>query len=81
MGVEQTNDDSVRFRCDWCQRAADYWPSPYPFVSIEETVRAAGWRIGRPYGSPACYCPECVDTDRGYWSRRILAQAGQAGLS
>lgn len=78
MGVEQTNNDNLRFRCDNCQRAAEYGPNPCG--PTEESARVAGWRLGAPYGSPACYCPECVDSDAGYWTRRTLDLAAQAGV-
>lgn len=77
MGIEQTNNDALRFRCDNCNRAAEYGPNP--FGPTEESARVAGWRIGLPL-APACYCPECVGTDAEYWQRRTLDLAAQAGV-
>ena len=80
MPIDQTMNDDIRVRCDNCHRAADY--SPNPFGPTEESARVAGWRIGRPYGvvESLCYCPVCVGTDEGFWERRTLTVAYQAGI-
>ena len=79
MAVEPTNNDDVQFICDECGRVATY--SPNPFGPTEESARVAGWRIGSCCGGKKlAYCPVCAGTDAGFWDRRTLGLAAQAGV-
>jgi hypothetical protein len=73
-----TETNGSRFVCTNCHRAESL--GDVRLGTPEEAARAAGWRIGAPYGSPACYCPECTGIDEEYWDRRTLNMTYAAGI-
>jgi hypothetical protein len=69
--------DATIYRCTACDRQ-ETRPTPR-LGSTDSSARVAGWRIS--IGEPrVLVCPECADTDEGYWDRQTIAMAVQAGI-
>lgn len=83
--------DPLVFECKHCERQERR--SPVPLGTVDDSARVAGWRIGVyrddriGVGPGGCgedvrveICPECAGTDEGYWDRRTMSVAYQAGI-
>jgi hypothetical protein len=69
------------FECVGCDRQENRTSPPGRYGTIDDSARAAGWRIGKDgQGERQEICPECSGVDEEYWDRRTLTTAYAAGI-